>query len=347
MLPGSDPAAHVYCGHQFGNFAGQLGDGATISLGEVVAATPAAAAGGATGSDERRGLGGDGVQQRWELQLKGSGVTPFSRTADGRKVLRSSVREYLMSEGMHYLGIPTTRAASLVTSTSTVVRDPHYDGTRLDEPCTIVSRLAPNYFRFGSFEVFKSQEVGRGGRAGPSAGNTVMHKQLLEYIITHYYPGVAGVADPRTRVRAFFAEVVSRTARLVAGWDGVGWVHGVLNTDNMSIMGLTIDYGPFAFMETFDPDFTPNGSDGSARYSYGRQAAMCRWNCLKLAEALSPFLDMDSAESIVKASFDEVYVFLGLSPTSPPPAQFTTTSPPGVSLLSSHAYLHATRPLGP
>jgi len=286
VLKGSDPAAHCYCGHQFGNFAGQLGDGAAISLGEVMSAT-------------------DGA--RWELQLKGAGPTPYSRSADGRKVLRSSIREYLMSESMHFLGIPTTRAATLVTSKSTVVRDPMYDGTRLKEPCTIVSRLAPNFFRFGSFEIFKTHEGGPGGRAGPSAGNTVLHKQLLEYVIRHYYPDIFAIKDEKQRVRSFFAEVVQRTARLVAAWDGIGWVHGVLNTDNMSIMGLTIDYGPYGFVESFDPEFTPNGSDGTARYAYKHQAAMCRWNCKKLAEALRPFLDEDDVESLLAVSFDAVY----------------------------------------
>ena len=189
LLPGSETSAHCYCGHQFGNFAGQLGDGAAISLGEIM---------------------NDG--HRWELQLKGSGLTPFSRTADGRKVLRSSIREFLCSEAMHYLNIPTTRAATLVTSASTVQRDPFYDGGVLAEKCTIVSRIAPNFFRFGSFEIFKSD----GSRKGPSAGNAALKKQLLDHVLT-YYPTISkSDLDQSERYEAFFTEIVRRTANLAA-----------------------------------------------------------------------------------------------------------------------------------
>ena len=189
IFPGSDTSAHVYCGHQFGNFAGQLGDGAAISLGEILSG-----------------------EQRWELQLKGAGLTPFSRTADGRKVLRSSVREFLCSEAMHYLHIPTTRAATLVTSTSTVQRDPFYDGGVLDEKCTVVSRVASNFFRFGSFEIFK----GDGSRKGPSAGNAALKKQLLDHIIT-YYPSIDKSDMSETeKYAAFYSEIVRRTAELAA-----------------------------------------------------------------------------------------------------------------------------------
>ena len=189
LLPGSETSAHCYCGHQFGNFAGQLGDGAAISLGEIV-----------------------NEGQRWELQLKGAGLTPFSRTADGRKVLRSSVREFLCSEAMHYLNIPTTRAATLITSASTVQRDPFYDGGVLDEKCTIVSRIAPNFFRFGSFEIFKSD----GSRKGPSAGNAALKKQLLDHVLT-YYPKInKSDLDQSERYAAFYTEIVRRTAMLVA-----------------------------------------------------------------------------------------------------------------------------------
>ena len=189
LLPGSETSAHCYCGHQFGNFAGQLGDGAAISLGEIV-----------------------NEGQRWELQLKGAGLTPFSRTADGRKVLRSSVREFLCSEAMHYLNIPTTRAATLITSASTVQRDPFYDGGVLDEKCTIVSRIAPNFFRFGSFEIFKSD----GSRKGPSAGNAALKKQLLDHVLT-YYPTInKSELDQSERYAAFYTEIVRRTAMLAA-----------------------------------------------------------------------------------------------------------------------------------
>lgn len=189
IFPGSETSAHCYCGHQFGSFAGQLGDGAAISLGEILS-----------------------EEQRWELQLKGAGLTPFSRTADGRKVLRSSVREFLCSEAMHYLNIPTTRAATLVTSASTVQRDPFYDGGVLDEKCTVVSRVASNFFRFGSFEIFK----GDGSRKGPSAGNAALKKQLLDHIIT-YYPSIDKSDMSETeKYAAFYTEVVRRTAELAA-----------------------------------------------------------------------------------------------------------------------------------
>ena len=189
IFPGSETSAHCYCGHQFGNFAGQLGDGAAISLGEILSG-----------------------EQRWELQLKGAGLTPFSRTADGRKVLRSSVREFLCSEAMHFLHIPTTRAATLVTSASTVQRDPFYDGGVLDEKCTVVSRVASNFFRFGSFEIFK----GDGSRKGPSAGNAALKKQLLDHIIT-YYPSIDKSDLSETeKYAAFYTEIVRRTAELAA-----------------------------------------------------------------------------------------------------------------------------------
>mmetsp|Transcript_16831 Transcript_16831/g.25307 ORF Transcript_16831/g.25307 Transcript_16831/m.25307 type:complete len:644 (-) Transcript_16831:250-2181(-) len=272
-IPGSMPAAHCYCGHQFGSFAGQLGDGAAMYLGEVI--NPA-------------------TSERWELQLKGSGPTPFSRSSDGRKVLRSSIREFLASEALHNLGIPTTRSATIVTSDSTVARDIFYSGNVIQERCTVISRIAQNFFRFGSFEIFKAGNPALGVRQGPSAGREDLKKILMEHVIT-YYPDIAGESDDRTRYRLFFEEVLKRTVDLVVMWQTLGFVHGVLNTDNMSIMGLTIDYGPFAFMEGFDEDFTPNGSDGSARYSYKRQVAICKWNLERLSEALSPLLDSGDA----------------------------------------------------
>ena len=187
LLPGCEPYAHVYCGHQFGNFAGQLGDGAAISFGHVV-----------------------NEPTSWELQLKGAGLTPFSRTADGRKVLRSSVREFLASEAMHFLRIPTTRAATLVTSTSTVMRDPFYDGNALDEKCTIVSRIAPNFFRFGSFEIFKKD----GSRKGPSPGNERLKEELLDHVVDYYFE----TADLKNEAKYadFYTQIVKSTAELVA-----------------------------------------------------------------------------------------------------------------------------------
>ena len=283
---GAAPLAHCYCGYQFGNFAGQLGDGAAISLGEVV----------------------NGAGERWELQLKGAGPTPYSRSADGRKVLRSSVREFLCSEAMHHLGIPTTRAGSVVTSDSYTVRDPLYDGTAIEERCSIVSRIAPNFFRFGSLEIFLAADR-TGSREGPSARNPKLKKQFLDYLITSFFPeldpvegGIYTNESEEVKYQRLFDEVLKRTAELVALWQSFGWVHGVLNTDNMSIMGITIDYGPFAFMEQFDPEFTPNGSDGSARYAYRRQPAMCKFNLGKLAEAMHPLIPLQNLDK-----FDELY----------------------------------------
>jgi len=258
----------ITAGHQFGNFAGQLGDGAAMYLGEILSdigyeqnsSTPVSTTQSVSVSES------DNNHHRWELQLKGAGLTPYSRTADGRKVLRSSIREFLCSEAMYYLGIPTTRAGSLVTSDSTVERDPFYDGNSIDERCTIVSRIAPNFFRFGSFEIFKSADPGK-SRAGPSAGNAELKKRLLDHVLT-YYPSIQATAQAPSEL---LREVVKRTAELVALWQAAGWVHGVLNTDNLSIMGLTIDFGPFGFMEHYDSEYVPNGSDNSGRYCYEAQ----------------------------------------------------------------------------
>ncbi|KAJ1422747.1 hypothetical protein B484DRAFT_452198 [Ochromonadaceae sp. CCMP2298] len=284
VLPGSRPAAHCYCGHQFGNFAGQLGDGATMYLGEVVS---------------------EGV--RWELQLKGAGKTPFSRTADGRKVLRSSVREFLCSEAMHALGVPTTRAASCTTSSSTVERDPFYDGGVIAEQCAVVSRIAPNFFRFGSFEIFKPKNpTDSYDRAGPSANNEALKRQLLDHVLGYFPHLGVGPAYGGPAYEAFFQEVVSSTAQLVARWQAVGFVHGVLNTDNMSVMGLTIDYGPYEFMGHYDENYCPNGSDGGARYSYQRQAEMCKWNLDTFAKMLSPLLSPEAGARILN-EYDDIY----------------------------------------
>ena len=286
ILKGSTPAAHCYCGHQFGSFAGQLGDGAAMYLGEII---------------------NNETDMRWELQLKGAGPTPYSRTADGRKVLRSSVREFLCSEGMHFLNIATTRSASCVTSDSTVKRDPLYDGNSIDEKCTIISRIAPNFFRFGSFEIFKPR--GSGDRVGPSAGNSTLKKKLLDYILL-YYPEIhkkyENNVNDIAKYKEFYTEIMHRTIQLVAKWQSVGFVHGVLNTDNMSIMGLTIDYGPYGFMEHFDKDFVPNGSDSGGRYSYQKQPEICKWNLLKLAEMLDPFLPLDESTRIL-GQYDNLY----------------------------------------
>uniref|UniRef100_A0A8C3WEA2 Selenoprotein O n=1 Tax=Catagonus wagneri TaxID=51154 RepID=A0A8C3WEA2_9CETA len=283
LLPGSEPAAHCYCGHQFGQFAGQLGDGAAMYLGEVCTA----------------------AGERWELQLKGAGPTPFSRQADGRKVLRSSIREFLCSEAMFHLGVPTTRAGACVVSQSTVVRDPLYDGNPKPEQCAVVLRVAPTFLRFGSFEIFKPADA-LTGRAGPSAGRDDIRVQMLDYVISSFYPDIqaAHADDSVQRHAAFFREVTRRTAQLVAEWQCVGFCHGVLNTDNMSVVGLTIDYGPFGFLDRYDPEHVCNASDTAGRYAYGKQPEVCKWNLQKLAEALDPELPLELGEAILAEEFD-------------------------------------------
>ena len=228
-----------YCGHQFGHFSGQLGDGATMYLGEIITSKG----------------------ERIELQFKGAGKTPYSRSADGRKVLRSSLREFLCSEAHHYLGIPTTRAGTIVTSDTRVVRDIFYDGNAIEERATVITRLAHSFIRFGSFEIAKGVDSIT-GRAGPSAGHTALIQQLLDYVVDTFYADVvAGLPSREDQYVAFFRELTRRTAALVARWQGVGWAHGVLNSDNCSILGITIDYGPFGFMEAFDPQYICNASD--------------------------------------------------------------------------------------
>ncbi|KAF3689055.1 Selenoprotein O [Channa argus] len=288
VMPGSEPAAHCYCGHQFGQFAGQLGDGAACYLGEVKVPP---------GQDPE--LLRENPSGRWEIQVKGAGLTPYSRQADGRKVLRSSIREFLCSEAMFFLGIPTTRAGSIVTSDSRVIRDVYYSGNPRHERCSVVLRIAPTFLRFGSFEIFKPADEFT-GRQGPSYGHDEIRSQMMDYVIEMFYPEIQqNYPDRVERNVAFFREVMLRTARLVAQWQCVGFCHGVLNTDNMSILGVTLDYGPYGFMDRFDPDFICNASDNSGRYSYQAQPAICRWNLVKLAEALAPELPRDRAEAVM------------------------------------------------
>uniref|UniRef100_A0A3P8ZCX0 Selenoprotein O n=1 Tax=Esox lucius TaxID=8010 RepID=A0A3P8ZCX0_ESOLU len=288
VLPGAEPAAHCYSGHQFGVFAGQLGDGAVCYLGEVEAP------GGQLGS-----LLHDNPCGRWEIQVKGAGVTPYSRESDGRKVLRSSIREFLCSEAMAGLGIPTTRAASLVTSDLCVSRDPLNQGQRRPERCSVVLRIAPSFIRFGSFEIFHSRDE-FSGRRGPSPGRHDIRAQLLDYVIDTFYPDIQrNHGDCKDRNTAFFKEVTVRTARLVALWQSVGFCHGVLNTDNMSILGLTVDYGPFGFMDRYDPEYVCNASDRRGRYSYRAQPSVCHWNLARLAEALGSELHASEAAAIL------------------------------------------------
>lgn len=293
VMLGSEPAAHCYCGHQFGQFAGQLGDGAACYLGEVKVPS---------GQDPE--LLRENPSGRWEIQVKGAGLTPYSRQADGRKVLRSSIREFLCSEAMFFLGVPTTRAGSVVTSDSRVIRDVYYNGHARHERCSVVLRIAPTFIRFGSFEIFKPADEFT-GRQGPSYGRDEIRGQMMDYVIEMFYPEIQqNYPDRVERNVAFFREVVLRTARLVAQWQCVGFCHGVLNTDNMSILGLTLDYGPYGFMDRFDPDFICNASDNSGRYSYQAQPAICRWNLVKLAEALAPELPPDRAEAVLEEYLD-------------------------------------------
>eukprot|EP00611_Tribonema_gayanum_P000294 TRINITY_DN10208_c0_g1_i2.p1 TRINITY_DN10208_c0_g1~~TRINITY_DN10208_c0_g1_i2.p1 ORF type:complete len:671 (-),score=211.36 TRINITY_DN10208_c0_g1_i2:201-2189(-) len=287
LFPGASPHAHCYCGHQFGSFSGQLGDGAAMYLGEVV---------------NERG-------ERWELQFKGAGPTPYSRRGDGRKVLRSSIREFLCSEAMHYLGIPTTRAASTVTSDTLVQRDLFYTGDVINERATVVLRIAPTFLRFGSFEIFKGTDPTT-GRRGPSEGNVELLKKMLHYSLSTFFPEAAAVAAGPGGLPAgtlmMYEDVVKRTAELAAAWQCVGFTHGVLNTDNMSLLGLTIDYGPYGFMEHFDRDYVPNGSDGTGRYRYQDQPEICKWNLGKFLEALLHVLPRDAAESALD-TYDDIY----------------------------------------
>nr|WP_260099419.1 YdiU family protein [Pseudoduganella buxea] len=241
----AQPLAAVYSGHQFGVWAGQLGDGRAMLLGDV--ATP------------------DGPV---ELQWKGAGMTPYSRMGDGRAVLRSSIREFLCSEAMHALGIPTTRALSVAGSDQGVVRE-------TIETSAVVIRMAPSFVRFGSFEhwFYRNDET--------------RLRTLADYVIDRFYPALRGEDNPYA---ALLEEVTRRTARLIAHWQAVGFMHGVMNTDNMSILGQTLDYGPFGFMEAFDAQHICNHSDNQGRYSYAMQPQIGHWNCYALAQALVPLI---------------------------------------------------------
>ena len=256
LLEGMDPFAMCYGGHQFGNWAGQLGDGRAINLGEVV---------------NKKG-------EHWTLQLKGAGPTPYSRTADGLAVLRSSVREFLCSEAMHHLGVPTTRALSLITTGEPVMRDMFYDGNPKHEPGAVVCRVAPSFTRFGNFQLLSSQN------------KIDLLKQLVDYTIRTDFPHL-GKPSKETYL-AWFEEICKKTALMIAHWMRVGFVHGVMNTDNMSILSLTIDYGPYGWLEDFDPNWTPNTTDAQGRrYRYGHQPQIAHWNLAQLANAIYPLID--------------------------------------------------------
>lgn len=255
VLPGMDPHAACYGGHQFGNWAGQLGDGRAINLGETV---------------NRRG-------EHWTLQLKGAGPTPYSRRADGLAVMRSSLREFLCSEAMHHLGVPTTRALSLILTGERVERDMFYDGRVEEEPGAVVCRVAPSFLRFGNYELHAAR------------GELEVLRRLADFTIRTLFPHLG---EPSPAVYGqWFAEVCRTTAELMVHWLRVGFVHGVMNTDNLSILGLTIDYGPYGWLEDYDPYWTPNTTDAAGRrYCYGRQPTIAHWNLAQLANALHPLM---------------------------------------------------------
>lgn len=255
LPPGAEPVAMAYAGHQFGSYVPQLGDGRALLLGEVVNA---------------RG-------ERWDLHLKGSGPTRWSRGFDGRSVLRSAIREYLAGEALHALGIPTTRALCLVASDLPVVRESV-------ETAAAIVRVAPTHVRFGSFEYFAWQ------------GQPEAVRRLADWVIERHFPHLRHEEGRHAR---WFREVCERTARLMARWQAAGFTHGVMNTDNFSITGHTLDFGPYAFLDRFEPDFTPNHSDPEGRYAFDRQPGVGRWNCAALAEAVVPLMtEADAADAL-------------------------------------------------
>lgn len=261
-LSGSEPLAAVYSGHQFGIWAGQLGDGRAISLGEV-----------------------HGQDARWELQLKGAGMTPYSRMGDGRAVLRSSIREFLCSEAMAALGIPTTRALCIMGSDQAVARE-------TIETAAVLTRVAPSFIRFGSFEHWSS------------ASRVKELRELADFVIHEFF---ADVQDAREPYAELLRQVTVKTAQLVAQWQSVGFCHGVMNTDNMSILGLTLDYGPFGFLEAFDAAHICNHSDQAGRYAWQRQPQIAHWNLICLAQALLPLIGSVELAQAALAPFKDEF----------------------------------------
>lgn len=256
LLPGMSPLAQVYSGHQFGVWAGQLGDGRGILLGEQLLK--------------------DGSTMDWHL--KGAGLTPYSRFLDGRAVLRSTIRESLASEALHYLGIPTTRALSIVTSDTQVIREKAEAGAML-------MRLSKSHMRFGHFEHFYSLQ------------QPEVVQKLADFAIRHYWPHLN---DEENKYTLWFKDVVARTASLIADWQAVGFAHGVMNTDNMSVLGLTIDYGPYGFMEDYDPGYVCNHSDPQGRYSFENQPAVGLWDLRRLAQSLSDIVPMNNLKEALE-----------------------------------------------
>ena len=257
--------ATAYAGHQFGNWAGQLGDGRAIYAGEII-----------------------NENHQTEIQWKGAGATPYSRHADGRAVLRSSIREYLMSEAMFHLGIPTTRALSISKTGEDVIRDIQYSGNPQKEQGAVVVRTAESFLRFGHFELLSARN------------QTDLLKQLADYTIENFYPEVNSEKN-HNKYLDWFQAVCDRTLKMIIDWYRVGFVHGVMNTDNMSILGLTIDYGPFSMMDGYDLEFTPNTTDlPGKRYAFGKQGQISHWNLATLANAIFPLVnDADALEKIL------------------------------------------------
>ncbi len=253
LLEGMTPVASAYAGHQFGSWVPELGDGRAIILGELVTAT--------------------GAHQ--EIQLKGAGLTRWSRMGDGRAVLRSTVREYLASAAMHGLGIPTTRALAIVGSDLPVYRE-------RTESAAILTRVAPTHVRFGTFEYLASRQM------------TAERQRLADFVIERFHPELL-VLPAAERYAAWYTEVVARTARLMAAWIAVGFAHGVMNTDNFSITGLTIDYGPYGWLDAYDPSLVCNHSDWAGRYAFDQQPMVGLWNCARLGEALHPLIEEPAA----------------------------------------------------
>lgn len=268
----SAPFAMCYGGHQFGNWAGQLGDGRAINLGELVH-----------------------NNNRQMLQLKGAGPTPYSRTADGLAVLRSSIREHLCSEAMYHLGVPTTRSLSLMLSGDDVWRDVMYDGNGAFEKGAIVCRVAPTFIRFGNFQIF-------------AARNDLNNlQQLTDYTIDQFFPEIK--SGNKEGYLQFFSTVLDRTLEMIMHWQRVGFVHGVMNTDNMSILGLTIDYGPYGWLEGFDPGWTPNTTDRThQRYRFGHQPQIALWNLFQLANALYPLVGEPRPFEVILEGYKDQYV---------------------------------------
>jgi len=281
LFPSFKPYAMCYGGHQFGNWAGQLGDGRAINIAEI-----------------------EVDSKQWVLQLKGAGQTPYSRGADGLAVLRSSIREYLCSEAMFHLGIPTTRALSLSLSGNMVMRDILYNGNPAEEKGAVVCRVAPSFIRFGNFEIFASRKDDK------------TLKELVDYTIRHHFKHLG--KPSRETYLIFFNEVMLSTKKLMLDWQRVGFVHGVMNTDNLSILGLTIDYGPYGWLEDYNPDWTPNTTDAEhRRYRYGNQPSIGLWNLTKLANAIYPLIEeAKPLETILKEyqnDFREDYLKMMLS----------------------------------